>query len=97
LKWFKLLLESNDEHVQSGTPLPPGMTAMDVTRDFLSALYQHAIGTLWRQNGQAVMSMTKVDFVLTVPAVWSDTAKQSVFLSLSLSSSGLIDGAIGTG
>ncbi|PUU81894.1 hypothetical protein B9Z19DRAFT_1042212 [Tuber borchii] len=76
LKWFKLLLESNDEHVQSGTPLPAGMTAMDITRDFLSALYQHAIGTLWRQNGQAVMSMTKVDFVLTVPAVWSDTAKQ---------------------
>jgi len=60
---------------------------MDVTRDFLSALYQHAIGTLWRQNGQAVMSMTRVDFVLTVPAVWSDTAKQSA--SLSLSSPGL--------
>ncbi|KAG0641158.1 hypothetical protein HOY80DRAFT_1114338, partial [Tuber brumale] len=76
LKWFKLLLESNDDHVQSGMPLPPGMTAMDVTRDFLSALYRHAIGTLWRQNGHAVMSMTRVDFVLTVPAVWSDTAKQ---------------------
>ena len=60
------------------------MTAMDVTRDFLSALYQHAIETLWRQNGEAVMSMMKVDFVLTVPAVWSDTAKQSVFLSLLL-------------
>ncbi|RPB01606.1 actin-like ATPase domain-containing protein [Choiromyces venosus 120613-1] len=76
LKWFKLLLESNDDHVQSGVPLPPGMTAMDVTRDYLSALYQHAISTLWRQNGHAVMSMTRVDFVLTVPAVWSDTAKQ---------------------
>jgi hypothetical protein len=76
LKWFKLLLETDDAHAHSGVPLPLGMSAMDVTRDFLTGLYQHAISTLWRQNGEGLMAITKVDFVLTVPAVWSDHAKE---------------------
>ncbi|KAI5807165.1 hypothetical protein EDC01DRAFT_781954 [Geopyxis carbonaria] len=75
LKWFKLLLETADDADSSSTPLPPGMTPTDVTRDFLNALYRHTIETLWRQNGDAVMAGTKVDFVLTVPAVWSEAAK----------------------
>lgn len=78
LKWFKLLLETDDAHAHSGVPLPPGMSAMDVTRDFLSGLYQHAIGMLWRQDPN-LMQISKVDFVLTVPAVWSDAAKQREF------------------
>jgi hypothetical protein len=28
------------------------------------------------------MNSTKIDFVLTVPAIWSDAAKKSVILSL---------------
>ncbi|KAF8537474.1 hypothetical protein BDD12DRAFT_744792, partial [Trichophaea hybrida] len=75
LKWFKLLLETDDEKVHTSVPIPDGMTPTDVTRDFLSALYKHAMETLLRQNSAAVMSAVKVDFVLTVPAVWSDAAK----------------------
>ena len=77
LKWFKLLLETDDERVSGVVPIPEGLSATDVARDFLKALYQHAIETLWRQNSEVVMKMTKVDFVVTVPAVWSDAAKNS--------------------
>ena len=78
LKWFKLLLETNDPHAPIGKILPPGMSAVDVTRDFLSGLYLHAIGTLWRQD-PSLMQIAKVDFVLTVPADWSDEAKHREF------------------
>lgn len=75
LKWFKLLLETDDEAARSAVPIPPGMKPTDVARDFLAALYHHAIQTLWRINSANVMRASKVDFVVTVPAVWTDAAK----------------------
>jgi molecular chaperone DnaK (HSP70) len=33
--------------------------------------------TLTRRYGETFMSLTKVQFVLTVPAVWSDSAKDA--------------------
>lgn len=33
--------------------------------------------TLYKRFDKGVMQMTKVDFVLTVPAIWSDAAKKS--------------------
>ena len=71
MKWFKLGLE-----VDSGLTLPPGMTAQDVVRDYLSAIYKHVITTLYRRFDHRAMQLTKVDFVLTVPAIWSDAAKK---------------------
>ena len=32
--------------------------------------------TLYRRFDRGVMQMTKVDFILTVPAIWSDSAKK---------------------
>jgi hypothetical protein len=52
---------------------------MDVARDFLTGLYQHTIATLWKQHQESLMAITRVDFVLTVPAVWSDAAKEREF------------------
>ncbi|KAI5788706.1 hypothetical protein FPQ18DRAFT_343143 [Pyronema domesticum] len=75
LKWFKLLLETNDARVHSSMPLPQDMTPTDVARDYLSALYKHTMETLNRQNSKALMDTMKVEFVVTVPAVWSDAAK----------------------
>jgi len=51
------------------------MRPTDVARDYLAALYHHAMQTLWMMNSVAVMRACKVDFVLTVPAVWTDAAK----------------------
>ena len=55
--------------------LPSNMTSVDVVQDFLSAIYKHTITTLYRRFDRGVMQMTKIDFVLTVPAIWSDSAK----------------------
>ena len=72
VKWFKLGLETDNEVLT----LPAGLTAADVVRDYLSAIYKHVMTTLYRRFDRGVMQMTKVDFVLTVPAIWSDAAKK---------------------
>ena len=54
------------------------MTSVDVVHDFLSAIYKHTMTTLYRRFPDGVMQITKVDFVLTVPAIWSDAAKSKV-------------------
>lgn len=50
---------------------------MDAISDYLTQLYKHTMETLTRRYGESFMSMTKVEFVLTVPAVWSDSAKNA--------------------
>jgi len=72
VKWFKLGLESGDASM-----VPNGLMPQDVVRDYLTALYQHTIETLWRRFDRSVMSMTTIDFVVTMPAIWSDAAKKS--------------------
>ncbi|KAF3095664.1 hypothetical protein TWF569_003538 [Orbilia oligospora] len=74
LKWFKLFLEYPDEEIAGLCDLPSGKTIEDVVADFLSAVYQHAIAQLHVQRGKAVMDITQVDFVLTIPAVWNEQA-----------------------
>ena len=72
MKWFKLGLETGKEVLV----LPPGLTVADVAKDFLSALQKHVMTTLYRRFDANIMSTTRVNFVLTVPAIWSDAAKQ---------------------
>ena len=45
-------------------------------RDYLSAIYKHVMTTLYRRFERGVLELTKIDFVLTVPAIWSDAAKK---------------------
>ncbi|KAI9759750.1 MAG: hypothetical protein M4579_002135 [Chaenotheca gracillima] len=75
VKWFKLGLETDDEILQ----LPDGLSSSDVVSHYLSALYLHTMQTLLRRFDRNVMQMTKVDFVLTVPALWSDAAKKRTY------------------
>lgn len=50
---------------------------MDGVSDYLTQLYKHTMETLTRRYGESFMAITKVQFVLTVPAVWSDSAKHA--------------------
>jgi actin-like ATPase involved in cell morphogenesis len=50
---------------------------VDAVSDYLTEIYKHTMDTLTRRYGEAFMSTTKVEFVLTCPAVWSDTAKNT--------------------
>ena len=50
---------------------------MEAVSDYLREIHKHTMETLTRRYGETFMSMTKVQFVLTVPAVWSDAAKDA--------------------
>ena len=55
----------------------PGRDIHSVAADFLRALYKHTLEVLARRYGEHFMAETKVKVVLTVPAVWSDAAKDA--------------------
>lgn len=50
---------------------------MDAVSDYLTMIYNHTMETLTRRYGESFMNSTELDFVLTVPAVWSDAAKNA--------------------
>lgn len=43
--------------------------------DYLGALKRHTVDTLERNFGKEFLEATPIDWVMTVPAVWSDAAK----------------------
>ncbi|KAK3677146.1 hypothetical protein LTR78_002684 [Recurvomyces mirabilis] len=84
LQCMKLLLDPNqalpeyvkrdvlEQHLREA-----GKTAEEVVTDYLTALYHHARERIVLEFGEAFMASTKMEFVLTVPAVWSDKAKDA--------------------
>ncbi|EPS43230.1 hypothetical protein H072_2762 [Dactylellina haptotyla CBS 200.50] len=55
--------------------LPPGKAAIDVVSDYLSGVYKHTLQRLSQHYGREYIEVTPIDFVLTVPAIWSDKAR----------------------
>ncbi|KAL7275475.1 hypothetical protein RUND412_001582 [Rhizina undulata] len=54
-----------------------GGRVQDVVRDYLQLLYDHTITCLTRALGQTFIENTKIEFILTCPAVWSDRSKNA--------------------
>ncbi|KAF4494809.1 uvsb pi-3 kinase [Fusarium agapanthi] len=54
-----------------------GESAKDLTRVYLSCLHEHFISLLEKKLSSSVVKSTPMDFVVTVPAIWSPKAKQS--------------------
>jgi molecular chaperone DnaK (HSP70) len=52
-----------------------GKPPLDVATDYLKALYHHAMGHINNAYPKDFVDMQQKKFVLTVPAVWSDKAK----------------------
>ena len=84
LRCIKLFLDRNQKLPHFVSPLDTAAqlrkyerTVMDAVSDYLTQIYKHTMDTLTRRYGETFMSMTKVQFVLTVPAVWSDSAKNA--------------------
>lgn len=50
---------------------------VDAVSDYLTEVRKHTMKTLTRRFGESFMSSTRVDYVLTCPAVWSDAAKNT--------------------
>ncbi|KAK9440314.1 phosphatidylinositol 3 [Metarhizium brunneum] len=70
-RFFKLKLDEPDR------PSRDGDTPLELARIYLSCLHDHFIGILEKKLSRAVVQMTPMDFVVTVPAIWSNTAKQA--------------------
>ncbi|PWW76345.1 actin-like ATPase domain-containing protein [Tuber magnatum] len=84
LAWFKLLLDptkyshastANSPLARTQLLIPPGKKPVDVVADYLSELYKHTIDHLEKSLGKDVVEVSSLEFILTVPAVWSDEAK----------------------
>ena len=56
-----------------------GKPAIEVAADYISAIYQHAIKNIEAKYPSGYVSMLDKQFVLSVPAVWSDKARDSTF------------------
>ena len=83
LRCIKLFLDRNQKLPHFVSPLETAAqlrkcerTVMDAVSDYLTKIYNHTMETLTRRYGESFMSTTKVDFVLTVPAVWSDRGEE---------------------
>lgn len=58
-----------------------GKTVHEAVADYLRALHAHTMETLHRRYGEAFVRATRVEWVLTVPAVWSDAAKNATLVA----------------
>ncbi|EAQ84164.1 hypothetical protein CHGG_10568 [Chaetomium globosum CBS 148.51] len=78
VEWFKLDL---DPSLQSmGTAVTSaatrgGRNVDKLVADYMSALTDHLMYTLREKLGEGVVKSTALEFVVTVPAIWSDLAK----------------------
>ena len=54
-----------------------GKPAVDVAADFIGAMYRHAMSKIESKMPKEYLDMCQKKFVLTVPAVWSDKAKDA--------------------
>jgi molecular chaperone DnaK (HSP70) len=84
LRCIKLFLQRTSSLPHFVSPLETaaqlrkcGRTVMDAVTDYLKKIYEHTMETMVRRYGESFMKTTKVDFVLTVPAIWSDAAKNA--------------------
>lgn len=57
-----------DPHIFSKAPI-------DVAADFIGAIYKHALSVVEDAGLRDYVNFCQKDFVLSVPAVWSDKAK----------------------
>ncbi|KAM0151655.1 hypothetical protein ACHAPG_008112 [Botrytis cinerea] len=52
-----------------------GKSALDIAADFIGAIYKHAMTVIEGEIPKGYLDMCQKQFILSVPAVWSDKAK----------------------
>lgn len=84
LRCIKLFLDRNQKLPHFVSPLETATslrkydrTVMDAVSDYLTKIYEHTMETLKRRFGESFVASTPIEFILTVPAVWSDAAKNA--------------------
>lgn len=90
-QWFKLQLDPSQKlatkasslarRYPSKTELPPGYTG-DISQhvtNYLTALMEHTRGVLLKRYRQKFLDDTPIEYILTIPALWSDRARNLTF------------------
>jgi len=84
LRCIKLFLDPSQTLPSFVSPLETaaqlrasGKTVHDAVADFLTCLRTHTLEHLTRRYGEQFMRDAQVEWVMTVPAVWSDSAKDA--------------------
>ncbi|KAK8161276.1 hsp70-like protein [Phyllosticta citrichinensis] len=87
--WMKLLLDGSTTPAEYDDPalqdlfgkgmmcLPPHKDAKQLCADYLRGLYDYMVATLCKKFSREVYAITPVDLWLTVPAIWSDAARDA--------------------
>ncbi|KAF2403588.1 actin-like ATPase domain-containing protein [Trichodelitschia bisporula] len=88
LRCIKLFLDRNQRLPHFVSPLDTAAqlrkydkTVNDAVSDYLTQIYNHTIDSLTKRYGETFIAKTRLEFVLTVPAVWSDSAKNATLLA----------------
>ncbi|KAI5853264.1 hypothetical protein DFP73DRAFT_603959 [Morchella snyderi] len=81
LVWIKLLLDPSQDSfsdellAQTKALMPPGKEPVDLMVDYLGGLKTYTRTVLEGHFGKDFLEITPIEYFLTVPAVWSDSAK----------------------
>ena len=87
LRWFKLLLQNTGVKLEcSENPTPAAKTLEqlnvlkirpeEVVEDFLRSIKKITLDSLMKTYDRQFVNDSKVEFVITIPAIWSDSAKE---------------------
>lgn len=84
-KWIKLELDGAETRAACGLAsqypdkdaAPPSYsrTAEQMVTDYLKALCKHTVDILKHKFGEGAVNSTPFRYIVTVPAIWSDSAK----------------------
>ncbi|KAK6332134.1 hypothetical protein TWF718_002668 [Orbilia javanica] len=81
IRWTKLLLDSDytklvPEAQEASRKLPHNKAVIELVTDYLSALRAHITETLIAVYGPTFLKRSVLKYILTVPAIWSEKAKE---------------------
>jgi molecular chaperone DnaK (HSP70) len=72
-------LTDDDDDDSALPPAYPGKEPKDIVADYLTGVKEHVFQHLRTEFGPALFAACTLDVVITVPAVWSDKAKDLTF------------------
>ncbi|EGX46672.1 hypothetical protein AOL_s00097g576 [Orbilia oligospora ATCC 24927] len=82
IRWTKLLLDPDytnlvPEAQEASKKIPHNKAVTELVADYLSALRAHITETLTAVYGPTFLKRSKLKYILTVPAIWSEKAKET--------------------
>jgi len=89
IKWVKLLLEPDltlkkNDIIDLTEPREIlercGRSAIEAASDYLRSLWEHVKSQIINEHSKAVFDYAEKSVVLSVPAIWSDAAKNNTYL-----------------